>query len=44
MQARNDKSEPTIACDFTAMDTEQRKQYLTLRRQLSKEYQAPAFS
>jgi len=37
MQARNDKGEPTIACDFTVMDTEQRKRYRALRRQLSKD-------
>jgi hypothetical protein len=37
MQARNDKDEPTLACDFTVMDTEQRERYRALRRQLSKD-------
>jgi hypothetical protein len=37
MQSRNDKDELTIACDFTVMDTEQRKRYRALRRQLSKD-------
>jgi hypothetical protein len=37
MQARNDKGEPTLACDFTVMDTEQRERYRMLRRRLSKE-------
>src|ERR671913_509443 len=37
MQARNVKSEPTLACDFTVMDTEQRERYRMLRRRLSKD-------
>ena len=37
MQARNDKGEPTLACDFTVMDTEQRERYRELRRRLSKD-------
>jgi hypothetical protein len=37
MQARNDKGEPTLACDFTVMDTEQRERYRALRRRLSKD-------
>src|SRR5215216_6990661 len=37
MQARNDKGEPTLACDFTVMDTEQRERYRALWRRLSKD-------
>ena len=37
MQARNDKGEPTLACDLSVMDTEQRERYLALRRRLSKD-------
>ena len=37
MEARNNKSEPALACDFTAMDAEQRERYRALRRQLSED-------
>src|SRR5215208_3191184 len=37
MQARNDEGEPPLACDFTAMDTEQRRRYRALRRRLSED-------
>ena len=37
MQERNDKGEPVLACDFTAMDTEQRERYRALRRRLSQD-------
>ena len=37
MQARHGKGEPTLACDFTAMDTEQRERYRALRRRLSED-------
>ena len=37
MRARPDKGDPTLACDFTVMDTEQRERYRMLRRQLSKD-------
>ena len=37
MQTRNDKGEPLLACDFTVMDTEQRRRYGVLRRRLSKD-------
>jgi hypothetical protein len=37
MHSRNDKGEPTIACDFTVMYTEQRERYRALRPQLSKD-------
>jgi hypothetical protein len=37
MQARNDKGERNLACDFTVMDTEQRERYRALRRRLSKD-------
>jgi hypothetical protein len=36
MHPRKDKGEPTIACDFTMMETEQRERYRALRHQLSK--------
>ena len=37
MHPRKDKGEPTIACDFTMMETEQRERYRALRHQLSKD-------
>ena len=37
MQTRSDKGEPLLACDFTVMDTEQRRRYGALRRRLSKD-------
>ena len=37
MQSKNDEGEPTLACDFTVMDTEQRERYRALRRRLSKD-------
>ena len=37
MQARPDKGEPILACDFTVMDAEQRERYRALRPQLSKD-------
>jgi len=37
MRARNDKGDPTLACDFTVMDTEQRERYRALRRRLSED-------
>jgi hypothetical protein len=37
MHPRKDKGEPTIACDFTMMETEQRERYRALRPQLSKD-------
>ncbi len=37
MQARDDKGEVALACDFAVMDTEQRERYRALRRRLSKD-------
>jgi hypothetical protein len=37
MHPRKDKGEPTITCDFTMMETEQRERYRALRHQLSKD-------
>ena len=37
MQSKNDEGEPTLACDVTVMDTEQRERYRALRRRLSKD-------
>lgn len=37
MQAKGDNSEPVLACDLTAMDTEQRERYRALRRRLSED-------
>ena len=37
MQARNDKGELSLACDFTAMDAGQRERYRELRRRLSED-------
>jgi hypothetical protein len=37
MHPRKDKGEPTIACDFRMMETEQRERYWALRHQLSKD-------
>ena len=37
MQAKSDNSEPALACDLTAMDTEQRERYRALRRRLSED-------
>jgi len=37
MQTRNDEGEPPLACDFTVMDTEQRRRYRALRRRLSED-------
>jgi hypothetical protein len=38
-KARNAKSVPPLACDFTAMDEVQRKRYLALRRRLAENFQ-----
>jgi hypothetical protein len=37
IKARNGKHEPTLACDFTVMDAEQRERYRALRHRLSKD-------
>jgi hypothetical protein len=38
-QVRSGNNEPTVACDLTAMDSEQRERYQALRRQLSEDFQ-----
>ena len=37
MQAKDEKGEPILACDFTVMDTEQRERYRALRHRLSED-------
>jgi hypothetical protein len=37
-EARSSKNEPTVACDLTAMNSEQRERYQALRRQLSEDF------
>ena len=39
LRAGNAKSEPALACDFTAMDDEQRERYRALRRRLGEYFQ-----
>jgi hypothetical protein len=38
-EARKPKSVPPLACDFTAMDDEQRERYRALRRRLADDFQ-----
>ncbi len=37
MKASNHESEPALACDFTAMNAEQRERYRALRRRLGED-------
>jgi hypothetical protein len=37
-QARNPKGEPSVACNFAAMDGEQRERYRALRRRLGEDF------
>lgn len=38
-EAKSPKSEPALACDFTAMDDEQRERYRALRSRLGEDYE-----
>ncbi len=38
MKTSNHESEPALACDFTAMNAEQRERYRALRRRLSGDF------